>query len=117
MKHIAVSLLVHVGIGQKHLRGAALHNDGQHFGSQEVIARLSGQNHRGVFLSPRLERFQDVELDGGMTKETPSLIAHKDFERGGMLWVANGGVRPVEDIEKKRFKNLPDLVHTLKIKR
>src|SRR5262252_3567589 len=50
-----------------------------------------------------------------MAKESPSLVHHKQFERGRKRRIVDDGIGPVQDIEKKRLQHLRQFTHPFEI--
>src|SRR5438128_6565373 len=116
MKNLAIRFLVHAGVGEKELGRTALRDRRKHLRAEQILARLCGQDHGGVALTPGFQRFQDVKADDGIPEKTPSLIDEEGFKGRGIGRVLNGSAGTVQDVEKKRLQEFRDLFHALEIK-
>src|SRR5580692_4531251 len=115
MKLPPVELAVHVRIGEKDLRCAALEDDVEKVGAAQVVERLRGKDHGGVVLAPSLEGFNDVPLDAGVLQEHPGFIDEEGFEDRRDSPVANHDVGTMKDVEQQRFQQFRVLAHALKV--
>src|ERR1700736_2289201 len=115
MELVPVQLAVHVGVGEENLCGTRFDNHVHDVRLPQLVERLGGQNHRRILFAPSLERLDDVSLDARIPKKRPRLIDEERFENVRDLAVGDDLVCAMEDVEKKRLKNLRVLFHPLKI--
>src|SRR6202040_2712404 len=85
------------------------------FRAPQFVERLCGEHHRGVVLSPGLERFDDVFLNARIPQKYPSFVDEERFEEVRNLVVADNRARAVQDIEEQRLQNIRVSAHLLEI--
>src|SRR5690349_16055899 len=113
MEYIAIELAIHAWIGHKDFRRAALDNSGEHLYKAQVLARLSGQDHGGILLAPRLQRFDDISFDDWMPQQSPSFVNGKELECRRV--VGERGIGAMQNIKEQRLQLIGGRVHSFEI--
>src|ERR1017187_3043745 len=106
VKRLAVYLAIHLRVGEKYFRRAALRHDSQHPGLLKLLDGLRGENHRGIVLPPCLLRLHDVVADGLVLDEQPCLIKQERLEGRQLCGGGNLIAGPVKDVEKEWLQYL-----------
>src|SRR5712692_6496270 len=115
MELVPVQLAIHVRVGEENLCSTGLDNYVHYVRLPQFVERLGGQNHRCILFTPRLQRFDYVALNARISKKRPRFIDEECLEDVRDLAVGDDVIRAMENIEKKRLKNLRVLLHPLKI--
>src|ERR1043165_10215251 len=110
MEQLAGMREVEIRVGEKELRRAALDHGAQQVGAAEVVATLCRQQDGRVALSPGLQGFDEVLLDGRVTHEAPGFVQHKDFELRHLSRVLDNRTGPMEDVEEQRLEAEGELI-------
>ena len=100
MKCFAVEFAIHLRVGQKDLRWAALRDDMQHARFLEFLEGLGRKDHCCIVLAPGLLRLDNVIADGLIADKQPCFVDQKRFEGTKLRGICDFIARPVQDIEQ-----------------
>src|SRR5208282_6922153 len=85
VKLAAIEIAVHVRVREEDFGGATFDDYVEDVRALEFIEGLRREDHGGVVLTPGLEGFDDVPLNGRVLQKHPGFIDKEGFENGANL--------------------------------
>src|SRR5262249_1854895 len=103
LEKVGISRTLQGGVREQQFCRTAFDYGSQQIRRGKVVNRLSCENHRGVPLAPRLQRFLHVAAKGGVLNEPPGFVHHTELQPVRVLSVKQPFVHTMEDVEQQRL--------------
>src|SRR5580692_4901707 len=117
MERFPVHLAVHVGVGEKDLRGATLGHYRQHPRFFKFFDGLRREDHGCFVLAPCFLRLHHIVADRLVLDEEPGFVEQEELGCAELLGVSNFIRCPVQNIKQQWFQDFRRIVPAVEIER
>src|ERR1700722_9514312 len=115
MERFPVHLAVHVGVGEKDLRGATLGHYRQHPRFFKFFDGLRREDHGCFVLAPCFLRLHHIVADRLVLDEEPGFVEQEELGCAELLGVRDLIRRPVQNIKQQWFQDFRRIVPAVEI--